>query len=484
MRIFDPSVIDKREFWRNVMIFLFIMGLMFASGGAGFSVAIPFAFTAFLQRKSDRSLFWMGVSIAALMGNQFLMPKDMIFMIAQRVITMAFGCMMMLELVNVKIVPAVKPFLLLIPYLLFSIISSAFGWSPIVSYLKLFLFFVVYLAYLGVANQIALQSRSQLPHLRGVVLMIAAFFIVGSIAVLPFPGISQLTGEDYLAAIASGRTVLSLFKGVTVHSQALGPMIAVLTTFIFADWLLSVRKFSWMHFGLLLLCPYLLYRTSSRTAAGSMLVGFAIVTFCLLKERGIGRRWRAKVIPIILAGGFLLVVAAMIVPSTRDKIVQFALKQSMSVSASDFNTEDAFVSRQGLFDLALHNFKKSPIIGNGFQVSIHMENQKAKSLKDYLTAPIEKGVWIVAVLEETGAIGMFLLLTFLIASIARLMKGRCYITVSLLVTFFVLNLGEFSMFSMSNIGGFCWMFIFIGAAFDTLRLRDDYYNSLVPMRVI
>ncbi len=468
-------IYDQKVFFKSLILICGTVALMKVSGGAGFALVVPLAFSAFFKRKSEEVLFWVAVTITMLMGNPYLMPKNQIFMLTQRGMMMVFGLLMILQIGSRTKSRCVAPFLLLLPYLGVSILSSAVGWSPIISFLKLFLFFVIYMAYFGVANEAALMSRANLPKIRGMLLAIISFLLVGSLLLVPFPGISQMSAEEYKYALLQGKELHSLFKGILNHSQALGPVVAVLSIFLFADLALAVRKWSSIHLLLLGTCPILLYKTSSRTAMGTAILGCLFVGYCVMRERGIGVRWRTKVKTVMFMLLAVCSVALVSVPSLCEKVSRFAMKwRSGSTSEQQFSFQAAIATRQGLMDSAMDNFKKSPIVGNGFQVSSSMKGMKAKSWKDYLSAPVEKGVWITAVLEETGIVGMVSLLGFLIVAGLQLLSRRCYVALSLLAAMFLVNMGEFCLFSMSYTGGFLWMLIFVASVFDALRLRDDY----------
>ena len=43
----------------------------------------------------------------------------------------------------------------------------------------------------------------------------------------------------------------------------------------------------------------------------------------------------------------------------------------------------------------------------------------------------------------------------------------------MLGAFWTSNMAEFTMFSMSGGGGFLWIFVFVGIAFDAARQRQD-----------
>ncbi len=468
-------VYDKKVFWKSLFTIVSVMMLMKVTGGAGFVVVLPLAFAAFAKKKPEEVLFYVTLTMTMLIGNGYLMPKDQIFMFSQKGILIGFGIISLLTLASKRFSPCLSPFLLLIPYLLFSIFPSACGYAPVVSYLKLVLFILVFIALLGVSNEVTHNSRSQLPKLRAMIFALAAFIIVGSILLIPFPSIGQLQGKEYLEAISKGQNLTSLFKGMTFHSQSLGPLVAIIATFVFADWVLAVQKKSYVHLLILCSCPVLVYKTSSRTAMGTFLFGLLCVGYCVMRERGIGARWRGKVKTCIFALLALCVLAVVAIPSVRKDVVKYTLKGATHTTET-VTMSDVMSSRQGLIDEAIHNFKQSPIIGNGFQINTDKIGWKAKSWRDYLSAPIEKGVWVVAVLEEGGIIGMILFLVFIIGAEYRLFAQRAYISFSLLATFLVSNLGEFTFFSTSGAGGFCWTLLVIGAAFDALRLRDDYFK--------
>ena len=90
-----------------------------------------------------------------------------------------------------------------------------------------------------------------------------------------------------------------------------------------------------------------------------------------------------------------------------------------------------------------------------------------------LSAPIEKGVWITAVLEEGGVIGWAVFVIFLIMCITLSIKRRAYIGASCLFVCMLTNLGEFTFFSMSYTGGFTWAMVFVGLALDLRKMKDE-----------
>ena len=114
--------------------------------------------------------------------------------------------------------------------------------------------------------------------------------------------------------------------------------------------------------------------------------------------------------------------------------MQFLFKTRGAEVAKESKTfENVLSSRQGLIDHAIKNFHESPWIGNGFQVSEKQKDMRIVSWKQLLAAPIEKGVWVVAVLEEGGIFGMALFCLFLLIAfycllsrqgVERIVRGR------------------------------------------------------------
>ena len=173
-----------------------------------------------------------------------------------------------------------------------------------------------------------------------------------------------------------------------------------------------------------------------------------------------------------------LVVILFTLPNVREGAVKFALKYSSDVdSSTHLELKEVMSTRQGLMDESLYNWRKKPIIGNGFQVMETMQYEKRESLKDYLTAPIEKGVWVTAILEEGGVIGLFLFCLFWIPAVLALWSSGHCATSALLLSFIIMNMAEFTMFSMSGVGGFIWAVIFLMAILEGKQKEQDAMRS-------
>ena len=174
----------------------------------------------------------------------------------------------------------------------------------------------------------------------------------------------------------------------------------------------------------------------------------------------------------------------MATPSLRQSAVQFIFKTRGAEVAKESQTfENLVSSRQGLVDHALANFHESPWIGNGFQVSSAQKDLKIYSWKQLLSAPIEKGVWVVAVLEEGGVFGMILFALFLLIAFYGLLTRHAFIGAAVLFVFIISNFGEFTFFSMSSTGGLLWSMVFLGVAMDAARLRQERLQRMAMVYI-
>ena len=464
--LYDKKYLFKCLIWLGI-----VFGLMRATGGAGFAIVIPMVMYCALASRPESLLFWLLVAVCSLIINPHLVPKGGGFALMQRGLMLFLGCVMSASVMAYPMHGVIRPYAGMLFYILFMILSSMQGWNPKISYLKLVLFSLIYFAYVGVSNQVGINPHVSSRKIRGVMLSIAVLLILGSVALIPFPGLSQMRAEDFELGNVDLSASISLFMGMANHSQCLGPLISVLSVILLGDLLFSVKKFDLLYVIMLVSCPYLVYLTSSRTGMGAYILGQLFVLWLFLNARGIGSRWKSKIMTISMMSLILLLVAFSGVSSIQNRIASFVTKRTADANVQ-VSTEAIISTRQALMDSALYNFKKSPLIGNGFQVSEGMKNMREKGLA-ILSAPIEKGVWITAVLEEGGIIGWLIFVSFLLVCIRQSIKRRAYLGASCLFVVTMSNLGEFTFFSMSYSGGFCWAMVFVGLALDLRKMRDE-----------
>lgn len=443
---------------------------MKVSSGALFVAFVPVIMASMFQKKTEKLLFWLLLSISVVIINYHIAPKGSLFALTQRVLMVTIGVCMAAQVFGHKTHKFLSPFMSMMLYILFMGVTSMMGWCWLVSELKLFLFMVIFFSFLGAVNQLGYDERVSSSRIRSIMLSFAIFFIFGSMALIPFPGITQMQAEAFLEAEALGIELKSLYCGLTNHSQCLGPVISAAGIVVMGDMLFSVKRGHRLYIALLLCCPYLLYKTSSRTGMGAFLLGVIFLVYLFIQSRGISSRWKSKVMSSTMVMVAILSMVIMASSSFSQGIQKFAAK---SGDTYDANTEHILSSRMGLIEHSLYNFRQSPMIGNGFQVSERMIGMELNDFKKLLSAPIEKGVWITAVLEEAGALGWLLLVSIFTVCIVCSIQNRAYIGAACLFTILMINMGEFTMFSMSYSGGFSWAMVFMGLAMDIRRNKDE-----------
>ena len=473
---------DTKLILKTLSALIAIMAICKVSDGSGILVTVPFLLAAMVKRNAESVFFWMFFLLTSVCINSFFLPKGPAFGIIQRGALLLLGLSGLACWAGQRKAAITSSMLLMYAYVIYMIIPSSSGWAPYVSFLKLILFFFIFNALVSTTNSLLVSRQLDVRRLRSIYLAFATLFIFGSLLLIPFPAISQLSGEDYLDAIKSGADVVSLFKGMTVQSQALGPIIVVFAGTLLSDLLFGIRKVNWLYVCLLAICPYLIYKTSSRTAMFSFALICCLNVYLIMRARNIKSTWRTKVFSTAIICAILAVAGVAAVPSFRDGVARYILKYDTNAKMEDVNFETAVSTRQTLMDTAMEDFRKKPILGNGFQV-----DERLLSFLDLkkggliLSAPIEKGVWVTAVLQEGGLCGFVLLVAIFINIVIVLFKRHYYIGLSMFATLLLLNMGEFTMFSMSGMGGFIWAMVFVGVVLDESRIRHVNAMSQVGL---
>lgn len=478
MKLFSNDVYDLKALRKYLLILSAFMGLSYLTKGYIFVLMPIFVFWSVFKGLLVDLLFWVLVLTFTGIANPYLFPKTAFTFVIARLLLFVIAGILMLRVAGRRAARAVSPFVGIFIYIVWEAFISIQGFEPIVSYLKLVLFVPIYLALYTVANEVTASTRVNAKAVRSAILSIVVFIVFGSLAVWPFPGISQLmarTTDDMVRIAQMVAEGDSLFMGITNHSQALGPMLGVMLTLVFGDILFSVKRWDALYVATLVVGFFLIIKTSSRTGMGTLFAGVAMMVWLFNLTRSTNARWKAKVMSgaflVLLVGG----VAALFVPSVRERAIGFALKvrsNTAQVERGDLTFENVTSSRQDLIEEAMSNFKKKPLTGNGFQVSAEMQHQHRSGFLDYMSAPIEKGVWPTAILEEGGVPGLVFFAGFLICCFCILVKRHAYIGAGALWVFMVVNLGEFNFFSMSYTGGFEWALVFAAVILDGQRMKN------------
>lgn len=454
--------------------FLFIMmllGVMWAlRGSAGKAIAV-------------NAMMLLMVAI-----NPVLLPKDgALFGLGLRFGPLVVGLALALKGASVNNRYRI-PFGMMLVYLAFAMISSATGWAPMISYMKIANFVVFFLG-VWLGSQSLSKDLDGIATVRACFLAICCFLILGSLVLLPFPGISTLNSlamlDEEIDASARNAIIremidsggMTLFCGVTNQSQALSLLLSCAFAWLLCDLLFVEERFRWLHALMLLSALPLLYKTRSRVALLCLAVVIIIVYFYLPRRMQMGARVRRWLGGTLAVTAILGCVAAGYMQITDESISKW-IRKTNDVEGDRRSLQEAFTSsREGLIEMCMSDFKAKPLIGMGFQVAFYTREQIAGRKGLILSASIEKGVLPIMILGETGLLGAFSFLMFLVMFYSGCVKRRLYLCLSLMGILLTANMGEATFFSPGGIGGVEWMLTVVGGyALDLWRAR--YMRSM------
>ena len=257
-------------------------------------------------------------------------------------------------------------------------------------------------------------------------------------------------------------TITSTFNGPFYHSNCLGPMVAMMVVYLSCVVIYGKYRNRWICIGLAACLLYFMALTQSRTSFAAMFVGILTMvglSFLLVRNNSIRLRMKVSrftlVGAIALAGGLGLIADVVSGQAITRRVVAFANKGG---KAETLDLDQVISSRQAVVEASWNNFLDSPFIGIGFEVAKTEFFQQNATL---FYAPIEKGFLPVAVLEETGLIGTFFFVVFLITYMLTLARDLNVPGITLFLTFLAVNCGEAMFFAVGGHGGFGWLW-FVG----------------------
>lgn len=370
------------------------------------------------------------------------------------------------------------PFLGIVPFVMAAIISSVDGWAPSVSLIKI-VNFSVFLFGIWFGTQNLQQRPKDVLLLRSFFLAIASLLVFGSVVTIAVPSIGYATSlslairEGELATVAlkqmQADNVVTLFCGITNHSQALAPLLAVTVGWVLCDMLLLERRFRWLHLCIVLFALPLTYMTRSRVGLISVVAALYMSAFYAVRKIQLPARLRVRLSQGIMVSGGVLVVVVIIAQLTTGAMSRWMRKSNEDDQRS--LGEAMTSSRMGLLEKSLYEFKRNPLFGSGFQVDEDTPELVRRSKGFMLSAPIEKGITPVMVLGETGILGEVCFIIFLATFCGTCIRRKYVVTFSLFTVFFVTNMGEATFFSPGGIGGIMWMVGVVGGfTLDTFLL--------------
>ncbi len=423
--------------------------------------------------------------------NPFIVPKPAVMVWALRLGPLIIGMLLVALAMNRRGEHRLPLGTMLI-YLICVALSSCAGWAPKISFLKLINFIFFFLGF-WIGTQNLQDFPKETEFVRIFILSLAVLTVFGSICTLPFPAIAypldiqmaevfRKEGAEAAAAYFRSRgSGMTLFAGITFHSQTLGPLLSCLFVLVLADALFIECKVTKLHLLLLAAMPILLFMTRSRTAFLSFVVGSAMVLWYAASRIRMEFVLRARVKNLAKAGCALMLLGLVVAEASNKVVTRWVLKTDDTRYDDRSLTEAVTSTRMGLVELSMEEFRMNPLFGMGFQVNHESRELYGNNAGLVLSAPVEKGLLPLMVLGESGIVGTIAFLVFICSFYATCHRRKYMVTIATFTTFLATNLGEATFFSPGGGGGIEWMLTAVGGfCLDTLILfrnkRDVWYS--------
>jgi|APSaa5957512535_1039671.scaffolds.fasta_scaffold07034_4 O-antigen ligase len=242
------------------------------------------------------------------------------------------------------------------------------------------------------------------------------------------------------------------FQGLFNGPQVLGIVTALLFAFQFGS-IISNRALLFKSTLIISVTLFVLFFTHSRTAIFSLVFSSMSLIICLIIFIKNPFRKRLKLFKNKLV---LVLIAALIALLFNSSFVENIIKKRVVLENNSIIT--AYVeSRSQLFNPVLNNISEKPLTGIGFGVTSKywIEESQWLTREPFFGLPykaaVEKGVFFLAVLEELGIIGSFIVLIWLMY-VFRMALTNDSRHLAIFFTIMFINMGENIFFSSGSIG--------------------------------
>ena len=315
-----------------------------------------------------------------------------------------------------------------------------------VSLFKLLSFLFAAVCILGGGKYLAAKQTSLLPWFVGMWLSV----VVLSLATLATPSVAYFRDGQG-------------FQGVLNHPQAVfcAPAVAWTSAAVFMRGL-SAGHVAWVTFALA--CVALLL-TRGRTGVAAMaLAGAAVLAIAMLGHN----HWRGEIARAALKGRAVFIVFALLTAIAAFPAFFLGTFQQFVLKGQTEKTIDqAFESSRGfLIDESLRNFAEQPWLGIGFGLSRSEKFDFVPTIEPIsglpLSASTEKPNLVMALLEETGLVGLVSFLPFFLALIRQILRRADLQLAWMLFTALAVNVGETVFFSMGGLGLYTLLLVGVG----------------------
>ncbi len=450
------------------LLVIWLLGI-YTEGKIGIGIAL-YGLLVAIRGRNGQVFATMLLVIFCVMLNPYVFPRDANFGRIAKVAVVLIPCLMIIGgrggQGNEKLPLGAIGFFLVVAFL-----ASMHGWVPLISYLKI-VNFGVFLLGLYLVSKGLDRKPGDLFFARAFFIALAVLLVYGSLVSLAFPGVAYYTSlsnavnaegmayaEDlYYNQSADGMT---LFSGITIHSQFLGPALVCVAGLLLADMLLVEKKMSKLHLAILLPMPVMLYMTRARVGVLAFAVLGAVVLFYMMPRSLLDEKTRRHLKNMIACCAVLIVVAC-IYSEHQNQAISRLIRKNNDITDSRSLSEATTSSRMGLIAESMKDFNLNPMLGKGFQVSEQLLTKRLTHWQDFFSASIEKGLLPTMLLGEVGLLGTAVFVYFLWKFFTECKKRKYIATSSLMIVFLATNIGEATFFSPSGGGGFLWIVCVLG----------------------
>jgi hypothetical protein len=245
-----------------------------------------------------------------------------------------------------------------------------------------------------------------------------------------------------------------LFYGPFFHSQTLGPACAMMVLYLTMYGVLTRHKYRTLALLLVPILLFMVYLSAARTALLALAMAVLVVGLVAVFLRRSGRR---KALRYLSIGGAISGAAALMIllaELAQPGIVLDGVGDFLTKGRADVVTADSITSsRQGQIDRMVGNILENPWTGIGFGTCTRLHFIENATL---ISAPTEKGILALAVVEETGIIGTVFFVVFLGTVFSHLIRQQNVTGLVGLAALLGINFAEMTFFSFGGSGGIYW----------------------------
>lgn len=301
------------------------------------------------------------------------------------------------------------------------------------------------------------------------------FYIVAAAILISYSTLSKTQSDitSWIASFYAAVTILSFplifhnygyfrdgvgFQGLLNHPQEfaifMAPYVAILAVKAFRSRGKNLL-FSALWLSLVL---SMLLLSRARTGILAIILGLILGYFAYSNKKPL-LKTASRVIPLFSVLVIIATVAIYLIPvNTTQFLSTFVFK------GTDGDISEAYEASRGFLVLeSFNNIISHPIAGIGFGVNLS-ELRPSEPIYEPLTGlpisfPTEKPNLIIAVLEESGIIGLAFFLIFIFSLLKYARPNGELIILVLGFTALLTNIGEMTFFSMNSYGLFMWLLL-------------------------